>query len=150
MGKMNIEEIKEIIPHRYPFLLIDRVTELNGMESAKGYKNISVNEPIFQGHFPQNPIFPGVLILEALAQLGAVLVLRKFPKEKRSQPNTEAMQTRQLKNLQGEKASQNTLPAFLLQKILQGILLQKRSPHFSPEARTAALPSGKCRAKDSK
>lgn len=81
---MNIEEIWEIIPHRYPFLLIDRVTEINEEEfSIKGYKNITINEPIFQGHFPARPVFPGVLIIEALAQLGAVLVLRRFPAEKR-------------------------------------------------------------------
>jgi len=80
---LNIEEIREIIPHRYPFLLVDRVTEINENESIKGYKNITFNEMVFQGHFPQQAVFPGVLIIEALAQLGAVLVLRRFPKEKR-------------------------------------------------------------------
>ncbi|MCK4835006.1 MAG: 3-hydroxyacyl-ACP dehydratase FabZ [Candidatus Aminicenantes bacterium] len=80
---LDIEEIKKIIPHRYPFLLIDRVTEIKGSESIKGYKNISINESIFQGHFPEKAVFPGVLIIEALAQLGAVLMLRGFPEEKR-------------------------------------------------------------------
>ncbi len=81
---MNIEKIWEIIPHRYPFLLVDRVTEINEEEfSIKGYKNITINEAVFQGHFPAAPVFPGVLIIEALAQLGAVLVLRRFPAEKR-------------------------------------------------------------------
>ncbi len=81
---MNIEEIWEIIPHRYPFLLVDRVTEVDEEELfIKGYKNTTINEPIFQGHFPARPVFPGVLIIEALAQLGAVLALRRFPKEKR-------------------------------------------------------------------
>jgi 3-hydroxyacyl-[acyl-carrier-protein] dehydratase len=80
---LNIDEIKEILPHRYPFLLVDRVTEINGTESIKGYKNISVNEQLFEGHFPQSPVFPGVLIIEAMAQLGAVLILRRFPKERR-------------------------------------------------------------------
>jgi 3-hydroxyacyl-[acyl-carrier-protein] dehydratase len=79
----DIEEIKKIVPHRYPFLLVDRITEVNEMESIKGYKNITFNEPIFQGHFPQQSVFPGVLIIEAMAQLGAVLVLKKFPEEKR-------------------------------------------------------------------
>ena len=79
----DIEEIKKIVPHRYPFLLVDRVTEINGTESIKGYKNITFNEPVFQGHFPQQAVFPGVLIVEAMAQLGAVLVLRKFPEDKR-------------------------------------------------------------------
>lgn len=81
---MNIEKIWEVIPHRYPFLLVDRVTEINEEEfSIKGYKNITINEPVFQGHFPSRPVFPGVLIIEAMAQLGAVLVLRRFPAEKR-------------------------------------------------------------------
>ena len=79
----DIEEIKKIVPHRYPFLLVDRVTEINGTESIKGYKNITFNEPVFQGHFPQQAVFPGVLVVEAMAQLGAVLVLRKFPEDKR-------------------------------------------------------------------
>lgn len=79
----DVEEIKKIIPHRYPFLLVDRVTEIKGMESIKGYKNITFNEPVFQGHFPQKAVFPGVLIIEAMAQLGAVLALREFPKERR-------------------------------------------------------------------
>lgn len=80
---INIEEIKKIIPHRYPFLLVDRVTEVNGYESIKGYKNITFNEALFQGHFPQQSVFPGVLIIEAMAQLGAVLILRRFPEDNR-------------------------------------------------------------------
>ncbi len=79
----DIAAIQKIIPHRYPFLLIDRVTEINGIESIKGYKNISINESLFQGHFPQNPVFPGVLIIEAMAQLGAILILRRFPEDQR-------------------------------------------------------------------
>jgi 3-hydroxyacyl-[acyl-carrier-protein] dehydratase len=80
---INIEEIKRIIPHRYPFLLVDRVTEVNGYESIKGYKNITFNEAMFQGHFPQKSVFPGVLIIEAMAQLGAFLIFRRFPEEDR-------------------------------------------------------------------
>lgn len=72
---MEIKEIKEIIPHRYPFLLIDRVLELTEGKSAKGFKNVTINEPFFKGHFPEYPVMPGVLILEALAQLGAIVVL---------------------------------------------------------------------------
>lgn len=80
---LTIADIKKIIPHRYPFLLVDRVVEINGFESAKGYKNVTFNEPIFQGHFPKQAVFPGVLIMEALAQLGAILILRRFPEEDR-------------------------------------------------------------------
>lgn len=69
---LNIEQIKELLPHRYPFLLLDRVTDYTPGERIRGYKNVSANEAMFQGHFPDKAIFPGVLICEALAQLTAV------------------------------------------------------------------------------
>lgn len=72
---MNIKEIMDILPHRYPFLLVDRVIELEAGKRAVGIKNVTMNEPFFQGHFPGYPVMPGVLIAEALAQLGAVAVL---------------------------------------------------------------------------
>jgi len=72
---INVEEIMEYIPHRYPFLLIDRIIEFEPGKRAVGIKNVTINEWFFQGHFPEMPIMPGVLILEALAQLGAVVVL---------------------------------------------------------------------------
>ena len=74
---IDINKIREIIPHRYPFLLIDRITYLEPGAKAVGYKNVTTNEPFFQGHFPGNPIMPGVLIVEALAQLGCVAMLIK-------------------------------------------------------------------------
>ena len=70
----DIHLIKRIIPHRYPFLLVDKVVEINDLKSAKGIKNVTFNEPYFQGHFPDFPIMPGVLIVEALAQTAAVMV----------------------------------------------------------------------------
>ncbi|MEQ5837434.1 3-hydroxyacyl-ACP dehydratase FabZ [Marinobacter halodurans] len=70
---MHIEEIMEFLPHRYPFLLVDRVTEVEKGQSIVGYKNISINEPFFNGHFPGKPIMPGVLIIEAMAQLSGIL-----------------------------------------------------------------------------
>lgn len=74
---LDVNKIREIIPHRYPFLLVDRVTYLEPGVKASGYKNLTTNEPFFQGHFPGNPIMPGVLIVEALAQLGCVAMLVK-------------------------------------------------------------------------
>lgn len=73
---MDIEQIKETIPHRYPFLLVDKITEQDETRIA-GIKNVSINEPFFQGHFPDYPVMPGVLIVEALAQVGAVAILSK-------------------------------------------------------------------------
>ncbi|GJM22607.1 MAG: 3-hydroxyacyl-[acyl-carrier-protein] dehydratase FabZ [Planctomycetota bacterium] len=75
---MDIREIASLLPHRYPFLLVDRVLELEGYRRAVGIKNVSVNEPFFVGHFPEQPIMPGVLILEALAQLAGTLLLRRM------------------------------------------------------------------------
>jgi 3-hydroxyacyl-[acyl-carrier-protein] dehydratase len=72
---LSSAEIQKILPHRYPFLLVDRIDELEPGVRAKGVKCVSVNEPFFQGHFPGNPIMPGVLIVEALAQVGAVAIL---------------------------------------------------------------------------
>ena len=70
----NLEEIQRLIPHRYPFLLIDKVENIIIGKSALGIKNVTVNEPYFQGHFPSKPIMPGVLIIEAMAQTAAILV----------------------------------------------------------------------------
>jgi UDP-3-O-[3-hydroxymyristoyl] N-acetylglucosamine deacetylase/3-hydroxyacyl-[acyl-carrier-protein] dehydratase len=75
---MDIKEILNLLPHRYPFLLIDRVIELEGYRRAVGIKNVTINEPFFQGHWPGQPIMPGVLILEAMAQLAGLLLLRRL------------------------------------------------------------------------
>ncbi|ENK1244866.1 3-hydroxyacyl-ACP dehydratase FabZ [Clostridium sporogenes] len=74
---LDINEIKKIIPHRYPFLLVDKITELEEGKMAVGYKNVTANEYFFNGHFPEEPVMPGVLIIEALAQVGAVAILSK-------------------------------------------------------------------------
>lgn len=75
MSLMDIVQIKEIIPHRYPMLLIDRVEELTEGQRIVAKKNVTINEPFFQGHFPHEPVMPGVLIVEAMAQAGAVALL---------------------------------------------------------------------------
>ncbi len=72
---MDVRQIKQIIPHRYPFLLVDKIIEIEEGKRVVGIKNVTVNEPFFQGHFPEYPVMPGVLILEALAQTGAIAVL---------------------------------------------------------------------------
>ena len=76
--RLDIGEIQRILPHRYPFLLVDRVLELDGFHRAVGIKNVTINEQFFQGHWPGTPVMPGVLIIEALAQLSGVLLLRKL------------------------------------------------------------------------
>ena len=75
----NIREISELLPHGYPFLLIDRVFDITPGESLSALKNVTINEPFFQGHFPKNPIMPGVLIIEAMAQAGALLLHASLP-----------------------------------------------------------------------
>ncbi|HUV39745.1 MAG TPA: UDP-3-O-acyl-N-acetylglucosamine deacetylase [Planctomycetota bacterium] len=81
--KLDIREIMEILPHRYPFLLVDRVLELDGYERAVGVKNVSINEHFFQGHFPGRPMMPGVLQIEAMAQLAGVLLRQKLKGKKK-------------------------------------------------------------------
>ena len=79
--QLDIHEIKKVLPHRYPFLLVDRITDMEPGKYAKGIKCVSMNEPFFQGHFPDYPVMPGVLILEALAQTGGCAIL--FDEENR-------------------------------------------------------------------
>src|SRR2546426_2697071 len=75
---LDSEGIKKLLPHRFPFLLVDRVIELLPREKIVGIKQVSINEPYFQGHFPGAPVMPGVLVIEALAQCGAILALREI------------------------------------------------------------------------
>ncbi|TDO96396.1 3-hydroxyacyl-ACP dehydratase FabZ [Marinomonas balearica] len=77
---MDVNEIRKYLPHRYPFLLVDRVTELNLSDSIVAYKNVTVNEPFFNGHFPDHPVMPGVLIIEAMAQAAGVLGFKTMDK----------------------------------------------------------------------
>ncbi|MEH6575844.1 MAG: 3-hydroxyacyl-ACP dehydratase FabZ [Amphritea sp.] len=77
---MDVNEIRKYLPHRYPFLLVDRVTELVPGESIVAYKNVTVNEPFFNGHFPDHPVMPGVLIVEAMAQAAGILGFKTMDK----------------------------------------------------------------------
>jgi 3-hydroxyacyl-[acyl-carrier-protein] dehydratase len=83
LENLLIREVMEILPHRYPMLLVDRILVLEPLKRVVGYKNLSINEPFFQGHFPGNPLMPGVLIVEAMAQLGATIIMS--PEEFRQQ-----------------------------------------------------------------
>ncbi len=77
----EIGEILRVLPHRYPFVMVDRIVEIRGEESAIGIKNVTINEPQFLGHFPDYPVMPGVLMIEGMAQTGAVIVLRRIKLE---------------------------------------------------------------------
>ena len=84
---MDVMQIQEIIPHRYPFLLLDRVTELNPKETIVGYKNVTIGDNVFQGHFPGHPIYPGVMILEGMAQAGGILAFKSIDMTKEEAEN---------------------------------------------------------------
>ncbi len=73
---VEIRDILRLLPHRYPFVMVDRIIDIRGDESGIGIKNVTINEPQFLGHFPENPVMPGVLVIEGMAQTAAVLVLR--------------------------------------------------------------------------
>jgi 3-hydroxyacyl-[acyl-carrier-protein] dehydratase len=75
---LSVTDIQKILPHRYPFLLVDRITDLKKDEYVIGYKNVSISEPVFQGHFPDHPIYPGVMILEGMAQTGGILAFQSM------------------------------------------------------------------------
>ena len=76
LGSADIREILRLLPHRYPFLMVDRIVDIRGDEHAIGIKNVTINEPQFLGHFPENPVMPGVLVIEGMAQTAGVLCLR--------------------------------------------------------------------------
>lgn len=86
MSVYDISSIMNFLPHRYPFLLIDRVVEIESGKRIRALKNVTINEPFFQGHFPGQPVMPGVLIIEAMAQAGGVLVIESQPPEQHGAP----------------------------------------------------------------
>lgn len=82
--EIRIDQILKLLPHRYPFLLVDRLKNVVPGVSGVGIKNVTMNEPFFQGHFPENPVMPGVLQIEAMAQTAGIIVLMSFPEEERN------------------------------------------------------------------
>jgi 3-hydroxyacyl-[acyl-carrier-protein] dehydratase len=83
LGVADIADILRLLPHRYPFLLVDRIIDMRGDEHGVGIKNVTMNEPHFTGHFPENPVMPGMLVIEGMAQTAAVLALRLMPPTER-------------------------------------------------------------------
>jgi 3-hydroxyacyl-[acyl-carrier-protein] dehydratase len=86
LGMMDIQKILEYMPHRYPFLLVDRIIAIDSDKSCIGIKNVTANEPQFMGHFPGKPLFPGVLIIEGMAQTAGALVVHAMPEDERATP----------------------------------------------------------------
>ena len=84
LGSMDIGRLLQLLPHRYPFLLVDRIVDIDGDNSATGIKNVTMNEPHFQGHFPEKPVMPGVLIIEAMAQTAGAICLNALKADKPS------------------------------------------------------------------
>jgi len=80
---ISAQEIMELLPHRYPFLLVDRIVEIDLWKRIVGIKNVTINEPFFVGHFPEHPVMPGVLLIESIAQVGGILVLKSLGGERR-------------------------------------------------------------------
>ena len=118
IANFDIRKILSFLPHRYPFLLVDRVVELEIGKSIKAYKNVTFNEPFFQGHFPGLPIFPGVLIMEALAQAGGLLVLTSVSPEEAA--STMCLFT----GMEGVRFRKQVIPGDRLE--LHGELLRKK------------------------
>ena len=117
MSLYTAKEIMEIIPHRYPFLLIDTVEQLEPGQRALGKKCVSVNEPFFTGHFPGNPVMPGALIIEALAQVGAVAILSKLEFQGR---------TAYFAGIDKAKFRQKVLPGDVL--MLETVIVRAKGP----------------------
>ena len=88
---IDITEIMKILPHRYPFLLVDRVNDIEVGKSIKAYKNITINEEVFLGHFPDHPIYPGVMIIEGLAQAGGILAFHSISEEEQTNSNQKVV-----------------------------------------------------------
>lgn len=122
----KIEDIQRFLPHRYPFLLVDRVLEMEAGKSIKALKNVTVNEPFFQGHFPKLKIMPGVLIVEAVAQAGGILLYHSIP-----DPQDKVVV---LSKIEKARFRRPVVPGDQLQLTAQIIKLKNRVCHLSGQA----------------
>ena len=125
MSVMDNVEIQSILPHRYPFLLVDRIRELDPDRRIVGIKNVTINEPFFQGHFPGRPVMPGVLILEALAQVGGVLAFKSL--------GSVGRPVVYLTGIDGAKFRKPVVPGDILR--LEVDVLKKRAPFWKLQGR---------------
>jgi UDP-3-O-[3-hydroxymyristoyl] N-acetylglucosamine deacetylase/3-hydroxyacyl-[acyl-carrier-protein] dehydratase len=127
--RLDIEAVQRILPHRYPMLLVDRVVEIDGDRRAVGIKNVSINEPFFQGHYPRKPIMPGVLIIEAMAQLGGLLLSQKLE---------HTGKVAVLLSLDGVKFRRPVVPGDQLSLEAQAIRVKSRTGEVFCQARVAS------------
>jgi beta-hydroxyacyl-ACP dehydratase FabZ len=125
MSVMDNVEIQSILPHRYPFLLVDRIRELDPDRRIVGIKNVTINEPFFQGHFPGRPVMPGVLILEALAQVGGVLAFKSL--------GSVGRPVVYLTGIDAAKFRKPVLPGDILR--LEVDVMKKRSPFWKMQGK---------------
>ncbi|MEP7150863.1 MAG: 3-hydroxyacyl-ACP dehydratase FabZ [Nitrospira sp.] len=125
MSVMDSMEIQSILPHRYPFLLVDRIRELDPDRRIVGIKNVSINEPFFQGHFPGRPVMPGVLILEALAQVGGVLAFKSL--------GSVGRPVVYLTGIDGAKFRKPVVPGDILR--LEVDVIKKRAPFWKMQGK---------------
>ena len=125
MSVMDNVEIQSILPHRYPFLLVDRIRELDPDRRIVGIKNVTINEPFFQGHFPGRPVMPGGLILEALAQVGGVLAFKSL--------GSVGRPVVYLTGIDGAKFRKPVVPGDILR--LEVDVLKKRAPFWKMQGR---------------
>lgn len=118
LGRLDINDLLKLLPHRYPFLLVDRIVEIDGDQSARGIKNVTMNEPHFTGHFPHTPIMPGVLIVEGMAQTAGAICARKHFE---GQPNTVYFMT-----IDRAKFRKTVVPGDVLEYVIRKVR-QKRN-----------------------
>ena len=123
--KLDVRQVQRVLPHRYPFLMVDRIVEVKGTQRAVGIKNVTINEPFFQGHYPGQPIMPGVLVIEAMAQMGGILL---------SQELEHKGKVAVLLSLDKVKFRRTVTPGDQLTLIAETIRVKSRSGHVKTTA----------------